>query len=1635
MANNEEQEEIRINNIVLDVNPVNIKSRQKRRLVTEEYMRETSASAHSGKYGEAFFTIILQFNIEEMLHTAMSPTHPPKLAKLVAQLDNYPFVFIKSKRLNSYITPTMNKEIDDLIFGIESFTISIDSQANNIVTLVMNLQYFNHVPFSKDATYVHVDSVTGEDLPERTRVINGKPQTEYIKTTSQSLLGSTIFDSYFIKDYASIVPNLLRYTEGRAIGNFELKFPIFLVDKPEGESEEIAYTEIDDSNKVYKRTAYAQWNSIPGISQINKSSSPVTGVSITRNNNFASHTLSAWTYPTLQYMGKGTTSVVFSMTSNSLTSRTLQDIKIMLAKIDENQKNFPKYSSSNVLKIENILFDLLPVYGVIFDQETIVSTGEFQDVDILTMGFKEKNLKPLIDRKAAKHSNNRSGSYNMEMMIDILLAISENSKGELEGAKKIRLSDLAKGRPGIGESDNGIRSHGVIDHHRHATLPSGVTDDYLTGLERQYGLDTTTLYNIMYQESRTYLDGNAYINPNAVNASSGAVGAFQFLEATALQYGLHDRTDPKASAIAAAKYMKYLKNRFGSTEMALAAYNWGEGNLKKALASHGLSIQDAQETPVSAWSVVKGDTPKETQKYVPAISSGIRVDRKNLGDYSSRYIRSSVDYAIDSLDNLSEKINEELDKDTTYKSGNKISVADTLRYMKERAKYTQVDDDKEFDNARLLIEQTFLNLLSQAKGGNGFLAAHMGLVEQEIYKQIDRLDNAFTGEAYTDLELGERTLGYGPVVGEDGEITKSAKDINPMFFMYPNAYITERLLATGYRTVMSRLNGNKESITEEVYKALVIQAGKDKTIDTMGRVQSKSPQDDQLAETLKKVKIAKVFDKITGGIDPSSIEYMRGTFPLDMAQQGPEAEAAQSKIHFKRSSDSLSRGINQAFPVVKVYIVDGDETTLRSNVANPRHGYYELSGLIVAKIVGQDDDSPVDFLYLKIANPGSIYTDSTVMMDELHPKKNWDAIDTNHETSIPLDRIVIRPGTRLHVKAGYSNDVNRLETMFNGIVTEVSGEMTLDIQAESFGRELISYEHGDDPTDDQFTWGADTGEVIANFIYSSEIEHFGNLKFLPSLRDREGDDRAIFTLNNIFQYVGSQALFTNIYMDNVIHEQGILETAWDKISLFNGKPWFPHFPVYKTTPWSAFKEMEFRHPGSLSRACNYGDRHTMFFGVKEQLYVYRDLNDELQSHTATAEIYDAFRDKRLKPVSDFHIISSDLNIIYDGLRVTSDFDTVVSVRYFDSAHDIKSGDYEWYDMKMDDNLKPMAHRLGRCEMLGVHGKFAAYSYGSTYLRKEAEKMYDGKIIIIGNQNIKSGDYAVLDDSTRGINGIIKIRECIHHFDIDNGFVTEIRPGLMAESTHIDYSMLFTKLYMGYMPVITAVRAVAAISARSDATYSVLSELFEIASTLNKLHNPIPPKFFSEELVIETGALAIQAQIGLPALASIGNSVVNNSLVQRGILASKNIGTLASKAGTSIYQNFTRATAQSALTSYSGGAVRPFAMSSGVGEAMLARAKMMSSSILRSGGRLVIGTLSGPLTIAGALFIMLVSARVEEAELTRQPVRLFPLSMNGKSYIGGIWGYHTGGYLEDKMSNIETTWDNTVLLASSMWRNL
>ncbi len=92
----------------------------------------------------------------------------------------------------------------------------------------------------------------------------------------------------------------------------------------------------------------------------------------------------------------------------------------------------------------------------------------------------------------------------------------------------------------------------------------------LPQLEQDFDLPNKILLHIIDIESKG--------NPNA-ESNMGAKGLFGVIPGKSGFKG--DINNPKETAIFVAKTLRYLIDYFGSVEKALAAYNWGIGNLAK----------------------------------------------------------------------------------------------------------------------------------------------------------------------------------------------------------------------------------------------------------------------------------------------------------------------------------------------------------------------------------------------------------------------------------------------------------------------------------------------------------------------------------------------------------------------------------------------------------------------------------------------------------------------------------------------------------------------------------------------------------------------------------------------------------------------------------------------------------------------------------------------------------------------------------------------------------------------------------------------------------------------------------------------------------------------------------------------
>jgi membrane-bound lytic murein transglycosylase D len=172
-------------------------------------------------------------------------------------------------------------------------------------------------------------------------------------------------------------------------------------------------------------------------------------------------------------------------------------------------------------------------------------------------------------------------------------------------------------------STRGIMDRSFANAHLHKNIIEAE-------LARQ-GMPMAFFYLAMHE---SLLDSN-------IISKAGARGLWQFMPQTARDYGLRvpedwenlpsrldERTNPRLATQAGVKYVKTLYAEFGDVALAMAAYNAGEGRIRKALRSIDDPINNRD-----FWYIYRmGVLAAETNEYVPKIIATMIID-KNRGRY------------------------------------------------------------------------------------------------------------------------------------------------------------------------------------------------------------------------------------------------------------------------------------------------------------------------------------------------------------------------------------------------------------------------------------------------------------------------------------------------------------------------------------------------------------------------------------------------------------------------------------------------------------------------------------------------------------------------------------------------------------------------------------------------------------------------------------------------------------------------------------------------------------------------------------------------------------------------------------------------------------------------------------------
>jgi membrane-bound lytic murein transglycosylase D len=125
---------------------------------------------------------------------------------------------------------------------------------------------------------------------------------------------------------------------------------------------------------------------------------------------------------------------------------------------------------------------------------------------------------------------------------------------------------------------------------------------------------------------------------------AAASGLWQFIPGTGSMYGLRrtayvdERNSFDEATRASARYLKFLYNRYGNWELAMAGYNCGEGNIDRAIRRAGQS---------NFWAAYPY-LPRETRNYVPNILATILI-ANSPGQYGFGNVRPAPPLQYDRI--------------------------------------------------------------------------------------------------------------------------------------------------------------------------------------------------------------------------------------------------------------------------------------------------------------------------------------------------------------------------------------------------------------------------------------------------------------------------------------------------------------------------------------------------------------------------------------------------------------------------------------------------------------------------------------------------------------------------------------------------------------------------------------------------------------------------------------------------------------------------------------------------------------------------------------------------------------------------------------------------------------------------
>ena len=304
--------------------------------------------------------------------------------------------------------------------------------------------------------------------------------------------------------------------------------------------------------------------------------------------------------------------------------------------------------------------------GAVYDANTAMSDQELQRAydEIVYGGKNEMSVFDIISVNDVLHSKTTEFFQNASTHLGVDADTASKAAAEgmaLAGVVIMGAGVSPKHRKDVftvaasAAHTNRVRASGDMTGKLSGQTGNADYDKWIAEAAHNENVPANLLYCLLNQESG--------FNPSAVS-SQGAIGIAQFMPDTAASRGV-DPYDPESSIKGAANYLRENYDKFGSWELALAAYNAGEG----AVSKYG-GIPPFPETQAYVSNIMSAYKAMEAS----AAKKDSTIARADSGQYND-----CSDYGVGSLTQPTQNFLNTITTNFYNKTGVKLNVTSTLR--------------------------------------------------------------------------------------------------------------------------------------------------------------------------------------------------------------------------------------------------------------------------------------------------------------------------------------------------------------------------------------------------------------------------------------------------------------------------------------------------------------------------------------------------------------------------------------------------------------------------------------------------------------------------------------------------------------------------------------------------------------------------------------------------------------------------------------------------------------------------------------------------------------------------------------------------------------------------------------------